>query len=80
MILTDKAKAHEWVRGLKVREVVTFEKSGNFYALRVVDVSTNCEAFSGRACKYNDIRGCYRVVRGAGRSYWTVGDLVGAEV
>ena len=80
MILTNKEKAREWVRGLKVRDVVTFEKGGNFYALRVVDIAINCEAFSGRACDYNEFRGCYRVKKGAGREFWTVGDLVGAEV
>lgn len=80
MILTNRERVREWVRGLKVGKVVTFENGGNFYAFRVIDKAINCEAFSGRACGYNEFRGCYRVKKGAAREFWTVGDLVGAEV
>lgn len=80
MRLTSREKASEWVRRLKVGEVITFENGGNFYALRVVDKARDGGVFSGRVCDYNAQKGCYRVKKGAGRIYWTIGDLVGAEV
>ena len=80
MILTNRERAREWVCGLKIGEVVTFEKSGNFYAVRVVDKARDGGAIIVRACDYNEFNGVYRVKRGAGREFWTIGDLVGAEI